>query len=757
MSVLKKFIPFIGRYFLDATHKKILSLGIILILAAAIPLTTLVLQNRDATKTQQHAAVSNWCSNDSLGPANADGVCGTNGWGLCRTTNLQGYVLQPKQATGACRGFDDNSGCDYPIITPVPETTGLNRTGQCGPSGYGRCIARSQCNTSDGDHKFDIGSGFLDSACGKYDNSAPADIQKLSSQGNFGCCYPTIVLDNRSGSGVTSCNDSTAGTKVPVSSTSNPGTQACQSAGGTCSSFPDCHDVTSSHASTSLKCDTPDMGTTCCIPGGGTGLDGGATTSSSGETTLGFFDIGPYQCNDVGIRGWACIPGQSTQVMVGFYSKPYDPAQSVEANLQNFIGETKANVSEGDDAAIDGGQFCNDPTQGSTTPTPHRFHMSLTNPKIPGNQHVYGYIELNDGQLHPLGQDGQQYTCPTAAPAANACTNNPVWSTPAIGDTKLVPSSCDANGSFSSLNVSWPAQKNSSGVAATQYVLDWWFTDSNGVYNECNKVVSGTTTTISDADNTSANKAQTSTVHTAHCFVPGAKIGASFRVNAPSVGCYQQHGSPVQACPTTGGGPVSTATHTLLNVTLQLPGIGQGGNLSPKHQQRNMHITLYAADQDPTQPGIKPLFDSKNFTLKYNLTTGFFTNESVDVGNVPTGDYKLLVKVPGYLRKELSDSTSDTSTIHITSQTTTLVPLIKLVPGDVAALFNILDISDFYAIVSCYKDKANSSSCTAGSQITDINDDGTVDGIDINYWLLGFESLQTNGSAQGAGDGIPGD
>ena len=218
--------------------------------------------------------------------------------------------------------------------------------------------------------------------------------------------------------------------------------------------------------------------------------------------------------------------------------------------------------------------------------------------------------------------------------------------------------------------------------------------------------------------------------------------------------------SPTNAATPTPSGPTATPTPapaTLLNIALQLPGIGKGGNLNPNTKTRSLHLSLYAAGVDPSQPNIHPVFDSKNFHVQYDSSTGYFTNDAVDVGNLPTGDYQLLVKSPGYLRKAYADATSDTKTIHITSQTTTLVPAITLIAGDIGPLFNVIDASDFYSIVSCYGGKANASSCAVGAQIADINDDGTVDGKDLNYWLLGFQTLVNNNNTDGNGDGVTGD
>ena len=196
---------------------------------------------------------------------------------------------------------------------------------------------------------------------------------------------------------------------------------------------------------------------------------------------------------------------------------------------------------------------------------------------------------------------------------------------------------------------------------------------------------------------------------------------------------------------------------TYISIAIQLPGIGAGGNLSPKHTTRTLHVSLYKSTVDPSQPNVSPIFTSKTIVVTYDRNTGYFVNNKVLIGNIATGDYQLLIKTPGYLRKEWSGPDTTAKTIHLTGNAINAIPYNTLVPGDTSPIYNVMDASDFYAIVGCYKDKADSSTCAAGKVITDLNDDGVIDGIDLNLWLSGFQSLQTNNNPQGNGDGVTGD
>lgn len=197
---------------------------------------------------------------------------------------------------------------------------------------------------------------------------------------------------------------------------------------------------------------------------------------------------------------------------------------------------------------------------------------------------------------------------------------------------------------------------------------------------------------------------------------------------------------------------------TFLKVAVELSGIGKRGNLSPKHTTRTAHLSIYTKDTDPTQPNVTPVYDNKNIILTYNPQTGFFTNSSVSLGNNwSTSDYQVFIKSSGYLRKYIVDPTSSGKTLTLTQGISNLLPSVTLLAGDVAPLYNVFDISDFYALIDCFGDKAQSSSCVIGSQIADLNDDGTVNGIDLNLWLATQNQIPTQGASSFQGDGPAGE
>jgi hypothetical protein len=320
------------------------------------------------------------------------------------------------------------------------------------------------------------------------------------------------------------------------------------------------------------------------------------------------------------------------------------------------------------------------------------------------------------------------------------------------------------------VNVSW---NKISG--ATSYSLRWWFTDKNSsgtsTYNQCYlpNWFSGTSAGLDSDVNTDSKYAHIREDGW-HCWptsLASTTGGIGFAVYGNNSTCliYKSNiaaamcSTKPTAIPSSNPTPSLTTPpphDTILNIALQLPGIGIKGNLHPLHTTRTVHLTIYANNVDPTQPNVKPLYDNPNVSVQFDSNSGFFLNSNVDIGSsLPTSTYQIFFKTPGYLRKQVLDAQGD-KTFPTTADTINVLPSVMLIPGDVAPVYNVMDVSDFYAIVGCYNTKANTSSCTAGSQITDLNDDGVIDGVDINLWLSGFQTLLNNNNTSGAGDGAPG-
>jgi hypothetical protein len=201
----------------------------------------------------------------------------------------------------------------------------------------------------------------------------------------------------------------------------------------------------------------------------------------------------------------------------------------------------------------------------------------------------------------------------------------------------------------------------------------------------------------------------------------------------------------------------STATgNSFINLVLQLPGIGglNGGNPSPIHPTRTVTVYLYTATQDPNNLNDIPIIATGAATL---VTTtgdqafGYFVDPNLNVGNL-NGQYQIFVKSNQYLRAPIvtANSSTTTNTFQLTSGKTTALPQVTLIAGDIfppptdaisSYGDNVLDISDYNMLISCYGDKATSSICP-NKNAADLNDDGKIDGIDYNILLRSFFQLQ---------------
>lgn len=218
-----------------------------------------------------------------------------------------------------------------------------------------------------------------------------------------------------------------------------------------------------------------------------------------------------------------------------------------------------------------------------------------------------------------------------------------------------------------------------------------------------------------------------------------------------------------QACNTSTGTPISNGQHTLLTLSIQLPGIpttNDSGQLqAPQHSTRKVHVELFDKGFTVTTTSA-PQFDipaGAGTTISYDPNTGFFTASStqpLDLGTtIPTGDYQVFVKIDGYLRRQVLAPSGQT--FRLTQGQTNSLPQIALIPGDIAPIYNQLDAIDYNGLRDCYGSTSTSikSSC-ANFALADLNDDGKVDGIDINILLIGLRMLLVDqASSNNNGDG----
>ncbi len=184
--------------------------------------------------------------------------------------------------------------------------------------------------------------------------------------------------------------------------------------------------------------------------------------------------------------------------------------------------------------------------------------------------------------------------------------------------------------------------------------------------------------------------------------------------------------------------PSYAPTDTILSLTIGLTGIGAIGdqvnpndsslsNQNPVDTTRTVHVyAINNAGQTTYMDG------TVNYDSSGDSSNGYYTG-TVDMGNLPTGNYQIMAKMDGYLRKAVP------SLVQVTAQSTTDVPKITLVAGDINN-DNAISILDYGQLMACvtayYVDGGPDAGCPQSQYtLSDLNDDGVVDLSDYNLWL----------------------
>lgn len=175
-------------------HSRTYQLIAILIVGIAIPLTLVSLQQ--TTKYQQHAAATNLCGTPISGNPNPQGICGNHGWGFCTTDttcgNNDNFAYSNPSSDSACRGYDDKSGCCYPVYPPTPITGTKNNAGECSTLGAGMCLVKEWQGTLKNNivhYAFNSITGS--DACSEYFNQSQPNSED-------GCIFLDPNVDRKS-------------------------------------------------------------------------------------------------------------------------------------------------------------------------------------------------------------------------------------------------------------------------------------------------------------------------------------------------------------------------------------------------------------------------------------------------------------------------------------------------------------------------------------------------------------------------------
>jgi hypothetical protein len=368
----------------------------------------------------------------------------------------------------------------------------------------------------------------------------------------------------------------------------------------------------------------------------------------------------------------------------------------------------------------------------------------------------------SSGKLIGITKDMWQIGTPTFSPLPT-----PILSTtPSPIPTEVISPTPTPSGG--SLNVTTPTQ-NETLYAATPYTIRWNFTPpipdsttypvSTSLYLLENVPGSGPRP-IQKIAATVTNKGDNSFVwnvpiYSGTLYALGINIdqqigGKYFQVISPGVFSISVLGTPtptVTPSPTPTSTPTPTPTRiptptptriptptptsipqTSVALTVALHGIGsggdsfvnKGGNPNPQRKQRTVSVNIY--DSKNTLVG------KSSGILQFESPSGVFKGV-VSLGSLNTGKYTVSVTVPNYLTKR-------SSALSLSKGVTTTLPQFTLTAGDFDNN-NAITLSDYQILLICYSDFGRpKNTCSAAQKLAaDINDDGKVDYIDLNYFI----------------------
>lgn len=189
--------------------------------------------------------------------------------------------------------------------------------------------------------------------------------------------------------------------------------------------------------------------------------------------------------------------------------------------------------------------------------------------------------------------------------------------------------------------------------------------------------------------------------------------------------------------PTYGNDTTATPTEgtntTKLSLALKLQSIGKqnGENQNPKLPTREVKIEIYNPENT------KITETTGNIT--FNKSSGLFTG-NISINNLPTGDYIVKVITDKYLRRIIGKDTNQ-SLQHLVTGTENKLPQSSLIVGDINN-DNGFNIQDYNEYLSCFGERAKTSTCSNLEKI-DINNDGKTDNsTDLTDYRWLFESFK---------------
>lgn len=172
-------------------------------------------------------------------------------------------------------------------------------------------------------------------------------------------------------------------------------------------------------------------------------------------------------------------------------------------------------------------------------------------------------------------------------------------------------------------------------------------------------------------------------------------------------------------------------TNPALNLAFSLVGI-DSSTAAPLHVNKQITVFVYNSTDNVSSSSALPL-QTVQGTISFDAPSASFVNPTLNLTDVGSGQYQLLVQVPGYIKQQLLANNTDVFTLS--AGQALQMPKTKLLGGDVDGN-NVVDIADYNGLLRCYGlHIANPSPSCANPQAADLNDDGVVDASDYNIFL----------------------
>lgn len=178
--------------------------------------------------------------------------------------------------------------------------------------------------------------------------------------------------------------------------------------------------------------------------------------------------------------------------------------------------------------------------------------------------------------------------------------------------------------------------------------------------------------------------------------------------------------------------PETGGNGTGLNLTVFLHGIGNSGdnattlsslsNKNPLHPVRNTKVTIYNISNQ--------VVASVSGQITYASSSGDYRGRVQTPTPLTTGSYNVRVGASQHLIRLVPGIQS------INGTQDNALPVISVVAGDIND-DNKLDIRDYNTLLDCYADRTPAPSCEDANKkvLTDLNDDGFVNGPDYNLFI----------------------